>query len=186
MAFLGDLWLPILLSSVAVFVVSAVIHMVLPVHKGEYRKLPGEADVMKTMRSLGVRPGDYAFPHCTMQEMGTDDAKARYAAGPVGFLTVVPSGVPSFARSLVLWFLFTLVVGVFTAYITALAADPGTHYLRIFRVAGAVATLGYAVTYIPDVIWKGRSWKTTGLHMLDGLIYGLLTAGMFGWLWPAA
>ena len=184
MAFLGDLWLPIVLSSIFVFLVSAIIHMLLPIHKGEYRKLPGEAAVLAAMRGQGIEPGEYIFPHCTMKEMTSPQAKEMYGQGPVGFLTVVPNGVPSFGKSLVLWFLFTLVVGVFTAYVTSLAAPAGAHYLRVFRIAGAVATLGYAVTYLPDVIWKGRGWSTTGLHVLDGVIYGLLTAGTFGWLWP--
>lgn len=53
-------------------------------------------------------------------------------------------------------------------------------------MTGTVAVLAYAVTYIPDSIWKGLSWGVTAKFMFDGLIYGLVTAGTFGWLWPAA
>jgi len=51
-------------------------------------------------------------------------------------------------------------------------------------VSGAVAIVGYAVSYIPDSIWKGMSWGVTFEFILDGVIYGLLTAGTFAWLWP--
>ena len=42
MVALADLWLPILVSGVVVFVVSSVIHMLIPIHRGDYAKLPGE------------------------------------------------------------------------------------------------------------------------------------------------
>ncbi len=58
-----QLWLPILLSAVIVFVASSLIHMVLPFHKNDYRKLPDEDKVMDTLRSAGVTPGPtYHFP----------------------------------------------------------------------------------------------------------------------------
>ncbi len=33
-------------------------------------------------------------------------------------------------------------------------------------------------------IWYRRDWMTTIKSTIDGLIYGLLTGGTFGWLWP--
>jgi hypothetical protein len=33
-------------------------------------------------------------------------------------------------------------------------------------------------------IWYHRSWGTTLRYTVDGLVYALLTAGIFGWLWP--
>ena len=36
---LSTLWVPILVSAVLVFVASSFIHMVLPYHKGDYRKV---------------------------------------------------------------------------------------------------------------------------------------------------
>ena len=40
------------------------------------------------------------------------------------------------------------------------------------------------VPVISESIWKGQSWSTTLKFVFDGLVYGLLTAGVFGWLWP--
>ena len=51
-------------------------------------------------------------------------------------------------------------------------------------MAGATAFLAYGVANMVDSIWKAQSWGTTFRHMLDGLLYSLVTAGVFGWLWP--
>ena len=51
-------------------------------------------------------------------------------------------------------------------------------------MAGATAFLGYSLALIQESIWKGQTWGVTFKHVFDGLIYGLLTAGTFGWLWP--
>jgi hypothetical protein len=70
MTWLYTLWLPILLSSVIVFVVSSVIHMVLPWHKSDYPKVPNEERFMDALRPLAVPPGDYMVPRpSSTQEM---------------------------------------------------------------------------------------------------------------------
>jgi nucleoside recognition membrane protein YjiH len=179
------LWLPILLSAVIVFVVSSIIHMFLPIHKSDYRKLPDEDKVLDALRAAGVTPGrKYHFPFCTHKEMKSPEVVEKFKRGPVGLLTVIPSGAPAMGKYLVQWFLYCLVVGVFVAYLTGRTRVAGTPYLEVFRVAGTTAFLGYSVAQIQDAIWKGETWGVTFKHVLDGLIYGLLTAGTFGWLWP--
>ncbi len=185
MAFLADLWLPILLSAVFVFVASSILHMVSPIHKGDFQKLSGEAKVLEEMRAQGIQPGDYAFP-CpdSMKEMASPEMIEKYTQGPVGFMTVVPSGAPAMGKNLVQWFLYSVLVGVFVAYIATLGLGRGAEYMAVFRMTGTVAILGYSVAQIPDSIWKGRSWGTTLKFIFDGVVYGLVTAGTFGWLWP--
>jgi hypothetical protein len=46
------------------------------------------------------------------------------------------------------------------------------------------AFLGYAGALWQMSIWYRRAWSTTIKATVDGLIYALLTAGTFGWLWP--
>src|SRR5438874_5028009 len=83
------LWLPILLSAVIVFVASSVIHMVLPIHKSDYRKLPDEDRVMDALRSVGVTPGRaYMFPFCTPKDMKSPAVVEKFKRGPVGLLTI--------------------------------------------------------------------------------------------------
>jgi hypothetical protein len=182
---LADLWLAILLAAVFVFVASSILHMVIPIHKGDYKKLAGEADVLEAMRAQGVQPGEYMFPCAgSMKEMCSPEMVEKFKQGPVGFVTVMPSGPPSMARSLVQWFLYCVLISVFAAYIGTFRLSPGAHYMEVFRLTGTVAILGYAVGNIPNSIWKGTSWGTTLKFIVDGIIYGLLTAGTFGWLWP--
>lgn len=186
MEFLLELWLPILLSAVFVFVASSVLHMVAPIHKGDYVRLPGEGDVMKAMREPPVPPGDYVFPYASsMKELGSPEMMEKYNRGPVGFLHVRPSGPPKMGGALLQWFLYSVVVSALVAYVTRAALAPGTHYLEVFQIAGAVATIAYGLSSFPDSIWKGVKWSTTFKFLFDGVIYGLVTAGTFGWLWPA-
>jgi hypothetical protein len=76
------------------------------------------------------------------------------------------------------------VVSVFAAYITGRALGPGANYLEVFRFAGTTSFLGYSMALLQTSIWYKRNWGTTIRVMIDGLLYGLLTAGTFGWLWP--
>lgn len=179
------LWLPILLSAVIVFVASSIAHMVLPYHKSDYRKLPDEDKVLDALRAAGVTPGPvYQFPHCTHQNMKSQESMERFKRGPVGHLTIIPSGAPNMGKYLGLWFVYCVVIGIFVAYLTGRTLGAGTDYLMVFRVAGTTAFLGYSLAQVQDAIWKGQTWGVTFKHVFDGLIYGLLTAGTFGWLWP--
>ena len=180
-----SLWVPILLSAVIVFVASSIIHMVLPIHKKDYRKLPDENGVMDALGKFGLTPGDYVFPCVgSMKEMKDPALVERRKKGPVGFLTVMESGEVSMGPSLAQWFLYCVVVGVFAAYVAGRALGPGAHYLKVFRFAGVTAFVGYSLALWQNTIWYKRAWTTTLLANADGLVYGLLTAGTFGWLWP--
>lgn len=182
---LHALWLPILLSAVIVFVASAILHMVLPIHKSDYRKLPDEDRVLDTLRAVGVTPGrEYRFPFCSMKDMKQPANQEKFKRGPVGSLTVMPSGAPGMGKYLGQWFVYCVIVSIFTAYLTGRTRVPGTEYLEVFRVAGTSAFLAYSVGLAQNTIWRGETWGVTFKHILDGLIYGLLTAGTFGWLWP--
>jgi len=87
-------------------------------------------------------------------------------------------------KSLIQWFVYTLVVGVFVAYISSRTLSADTHYLQVFRIAGAVAFTAYALPSFVPSIWKGQKWGTSFKFVFDGLLYALVTAGAFGWLWP--
>jgi hypothetical protein len=180
------LWLPIVLAAVLVFVVSSIVHMALGYHKSDYRALPREAEVLDALRGAGVTPGaTYHFPYVgSMKEMGSPEAAERFRKGPVGLLTVLPSGSPAMAKGLVLWFVYTLLVSFFVAYLSGRTLGAGTHYLAVFRVAGAVAFMAYGLSQFADSVWKGQAWSVTVKHIADGLLYALVTGGTFGWLWP--
>jgi hypothetical protein len=173
------------LSAVVVFIVSSMIHMVVQFHKSDYKKLPDEDSVIEAMTKAGVQPGDYWFPYATgPKDLENPDMKAKWERGPVGSMIIRPSGLPAMGKYLVMWFAFSLVVSFFTAYLASRTLAAGTHYLQVFRVVGVTAFMGYSFAYVSDSIWKGQSWSITAKHVFDGLLYGLFTAGVFGWLWP--
>jgi len=184
MVALSALWLPILLSAVIVFVASSIMHMVLPYHKGDYRQLPNEEGLLSTLRSASLKPGLYIFPYCDHKDMKSPAVQEKFKQGPVGMMTIRPSGVPAMPKFLVQWFVYCLVIGFFVAYLTGHTVGPNTHYLAVFRVAGTAAFLAYGLGNLSNGIWKGQPWSMTIKEVIDGLIYGLLTAGTFGWLWP--
>jgi hypothetical protein len=178
------LWMPIVLSAIFVFIASSIMHMFLPYHRGDVRPLPDEEKAMASLRGLGLTRGLYVFPYSMPKEMKSPAMVEKYKAGPVGMMTVLPSEPPAMAKFLGLWFLFCVIVGVFVAYVTGHALEPGTPYPGVFRVAGTAAFMAYGLGRLSDAIWRGHTWSMTLKEVIDGLVYGLLTAGTFGWLWP--
>lgn len=180
-----SLALPIVVSAAIVFVASSFIHMVLPFHRNDVRKLPNEDEALEAFRRLNLTPGDYAAPHAGGPEgMKKPEFIAKMTKGPIVLLTVAPGGSTSMGTSLTLWFLYSVVVSVFTAYIAGRALDAGASYRAVFRFVGAAAFMGYSLALLENSIWYKRNWGTTIRSMIDGFVYALLTAGTFGWLWP--
>lgn len=183
MVSLAALWLPILLSAVAVFVVSSVLHMCLPLHKSDYKKVPGEDAVLTALRAQNVSAGAYMFPHAnSMKEAGSPEMMAKRKKGPVGTLVVV--GNFAMGKSLGQWFVFSLAISFFVAYLATMALPLGAAFAAVFRFAGAAAVLGYAFTDVTNSIWKGVAWSTALKFVFDGVLYGLATGAVFAWLWP--
>jgi hypothetical protein len=49
-----------------------------------------------------------------------------------------------------------------------------------------VAFIAYGFGYLVDSIWKSVPWSNSLRGILDAVIYSLVTAAVFCWLWPAA
>ena len=181
---LTSLWAPILVSAVIVFAASAIIHMVLPYHRSDFGRVPSEDAVMDALRKFGIAPGNYMLPCAGSPEaMKSPEFKEKYRRGPVAILTVLP-GEFAMGKRLAQWFVFVVVVGIFAGYVTGRALGPGAPYRSVFRFAGSIAFVGYGLALWDESIWYGRSWSTTLKSNFDALVYALLTAGTFGWLWP--
>lgn len=181
-----SLWLPILLAAVVVFLASYVLHMVLKYHHSDFARVPSEEDVMDAIRNANVPPGDYMMPYGGGPEAMKDpDFIEKFKRGPVAMMTVMESGPPTMGSSLAQWFVYCIIVNIFAAYIAGRALEPGAQYLAVFRFAGTTAFVGYGLALLHDSIWYKRQWSTTIKMLIDSLIYALLTAGVFGWLWPS-
>jgi hypothetical protein len=182
---LSALWVPIVVSGVIVFLVSSIIHMVMPWHKGDYPAIPNEDRFRDAVRPLAIPPGDYMVPRPkTAADLKSPEFAEKMAQGPVMIITVRPNGLPGMGSQLGMWFVYLLVVGLFAGYVASRALAPGADYLEVFRFVGVTAFLGYGAALWQISIWYHRSWSTTFKSTVDGLIYALLTAGTFGWLWP--
>jgi hypothetical protein len=178
------LWLPILLSAVAIFVASSVMHMFLGYHWDDLRAVPKQDAVLDALRGLNIPPGDYALPKAdSMRHMRSSEYLEKFRRGPVVLLNVA-TGEMGMGRSLAQWFLYLLVVGVCCAYIAGRELQVGAPYLAVFRIVGFSAFMAYALALPQASIWYRRNWRMTVVGMADGLVFALLTGGMFGWLWP--
>ncbi len=184
MVFLTTLWLPIVLSAIIVFIASSIMHMVLPYHRSDYKQLPEEDKLLAALRGAGLQRGLYMFPFGTHKDMKSPTMIEKYKQGPVGMLTVFPSGPPVIPKFMGLWFVYCLIIGFFVAYLTWHTVAFGAQYRVVFRVAGTAGFMAYGLGLLSNGIWKGQPWGMVLKEVMDGLIYGLLTAGTFGWLWP--
>jgi len=186
MEFIGQLWLPILLSAVFVFIMSAIVHMVLPYHRTEWSPAPNQDALQNALR--GVAAGQYAFPmELDPKNRMTPEAMKKWADGPSGFLTLFAPGPMSMPRMLFQSFVLNVVISFFAAYVAghALVTGPGAPaYLDVHRVVGTIGFMTYGLAAGYECIWYGRAWKGFAFGLVDALLYGLLMGGTFGWLWP--
>lgn len=182
-----SLWLPIVLAAVLVFVASSVIHTLLGYHNTDFHELPQQDRVQDALAPLAIPPGDYVIPHAESAEARkSEEYRAKVEKGPVAFMTVIePAAVFNMGPLLVQWFAYLLLVGAVTAYVGGRTLPVGADYFSVFRLTGTVAFACYAMSLPQRSIWFSASWSSTLKSMFDGLLYGLLTAGTFGWLWPA-
>lgn len=183
MVSIGALWLPTLVSAVIVFIAANILWMALPFwHRRDYGKLANEGAALTALSS--EKSGMYMLPCLDWGKM-TAEARAEMHKGPMGMLLLRnPAGEFPFAMALTSYFLYSLVISFFVAYLTGAVLPAGTPYLQVFRVAGTAGVLGYAFGGVPYSIWYGKPWSATIKDFIDGVIYGLLIGGTFGWLWP--
>lgn len=199
MVALTDLWLPIVLSAVAVFVTSALAWMALPHHKGDFKQLPNEDDVMSAVRDLNIAPGLYFFPHMQDCSKAKVDpvAKEKFEKGPHGLLHVWPADAfGKMGRNMLFSFIFYVIVGVFIAYLAMLAIPAeatgdrllagaaGPAFMEVFRFTATAAFMAYAFAIIPQAIWFGTPLRNTVACIFDGIVYAAMTGLLFAWLWP--
>jgi hypothetical protein len=181
---LSMLWLPTLLSALLVFIASNILWIAIPAwHNRDYGRFSDDTPILNALRS--AKSGQYIVPWMDWKNV-TPEQRAEAQKGPAAYMTVRNPSTFSFPKTLGLYFLYALVVAIFVAYLTGRARPAGTEYLEIFRFAATSGFLAFGLRGMPDSIWYGKPWKVTLKEMVDGLIYGSLMGGTFGWLWPGA
>lgn len=181
-----SLWLPVVLASVIVFIASAVIWTVMPHHKSDFKPLPDETAARSALTPQAIPPGQYNIPNIASHDALKDPEVVKlFTDGPVGFLTILPRGVPNMGRAMGQSLVFYFVVSSTTAYLASISLSAGAQYWEVFRFVGTFAWATYALGILPDAIWFGRPWSAIGKQLLDALVYASLTAGAFAGFWPA-
>ncbi|MEZ5465468.1 MAG: hypothetical protein R3F22_09665 [Lysobacteraceae bacterium] len=182
---IAQLWLPVLLAAIGVFVASSLIHMLLKWHNSGYRKLENEDAVRAAINAGTYSPGLYVLPYCAdMKDMQGEAMQAKLREGPVAFLTVRPSGPVSMGKPLLQWFLLNIVVAAVGGMLAWQYVGPGGNGHAAGHLVGVLALGVYALGGFQEGIWMGRRWSSVLLHALDGVIYAIIVALVFMWLWP--
>lgn len=187
MVALSSLWLPIIVASVLVFLVSFILWAMLPGwHSADVRAVTYESELSDALGRQHLSPGFYGLPKPANREAAkSEEYRKKLQAGPVAWITVVRPGGFNMSKLLFAWFIYILVVSFVSAYVASRTiAPPANDYLHVFRVVGTFAVFAYAAGTVPNGIWWGKPWNLVIKDVVDGVIYGLVTAGAFGWLWP--
>jgi hypothetical protein len=181
MTWLIALFLPAFVSAVLVFLLSFVLHMALPWHKSDYGKLPNESALLDALRAFGIPHGEYMAPRPEgTADMKSPEFKEKMRRGPIIMLNVLPEG--SMGKSLALWFIFILVVAGFAGHIAQRIIPAPADAHLVFHTVALASFMGYCFALWQMTIWYRRPWMTTLKATIDGLLYGLVTGGVFAWL----
>jgi hypothetical protein len=179
------LWLPTLLSAVVVFILSSIIHMVVPWHKNDYARFPDEAAVLDSLRMHNLPSGEYMAPRpASRQEMGSPEFREKVKRGPLVILNIAHGDSVSMGRPLILWFVYVLVISALAGHIAFSGNHDNPRF--IFHSVAITALLGYAAALWPQTIWFRKPWLTSFKSTFDGLIYAVVTGLIFMHFWPRA
>lgn len=180
-----QLWMPILLGTFLAWISSALIHVVVKYHNSDYQKLSNEEEVMTAIRNGSPKTGIHSMPYCTdMSEMSKPEVQEKFNKGPVAMLAVFPSGLPNMGKLMPQQIAYFLVSCILIAYCATQVLTAGAEFMPVFRLVATVGFLAFGWSNIPLSIWYGHPWSVTAKYLLDALIYGLVVAACFAWLWP--
>ncbi|MBX3359580.1 MAG: hypothetical protein KF745_14270 [Phycisphaeraceae bacterium] len=186
MDLLTSLWLPILLSAAAVWIVSTILSLPFLHHKNDWVGLPaGQEDaLLGFLRTSGIRPGNYLFPDFRSREaMESEKVKTALEHGPVGHLSVWSPPL-SMGGKLAGTFVVYLVVSALIAYLASVALPRPAEFARVFQVVATAGVLAYSFAFIPSAIWFGAYRRAIAAGVVDGVVCGLITGAIFAWRWP--
>ncbi len=185
MVTLTMLWLPILVSAVLVHIASTIFWMLAPHHKNDWRGFTNEPALTDALRASGAVPGQYMVPwHGNAGGMKSPEFAERLEKGPNAFITVGPSGPVAMGPNIAFTFLTFLLVSLVLGFIAHCALTLDAEPRRIWCVIGAAAGLAHTTGAIPNAIWFQTPRSTMAKNVFDGIVYAVITAAVFVWLWP--
>jgi hypothetical protein len=150
-------------------------------HRGDYGKLDNEKGFLDAIAS--AKSGQYIAPHVNWGKLSAEEREAMMQR-PMAFTIVRNPARFSFPKTLGLYFVYLLVISTLIGYVAGVTLPTGTPYRDVLRVVWTIGILAYAFGTVSDAIWYGKSWSVVAKFIIDGIIYGLVTGAIFGWLWP--
>ncbi|MHC9509624.1 hypothetical protein [Kangiella sp. M94] len=182
---IADLWLPILLSGLFAWIASALIHMLIKYHNSDYQKLNNEDDIAKAIAEGKSKVGFYTLPHCAdFKEMEDPKVQQRFKDGPVAIVTIIQNGLPPMGKLLIQQLLFFVIGSLLIGYIGSIGMVAGAPTGDIFRLLFVAGFICFGWASIPYSIWFGHPWSVTSKYLMDAIIYAVVVASTFCWLWP--
>jgi len=86
--------------------------------------------------------------------------------------------------NLVKTFLSYLVISAIVGYLAGIGLMPGAEYMDVFRVVGTAAFLAYCMGSLANDFFMGKPTRFIITCLIDGVVFAMVTAGVFAWLWP--
>lgn len=172
-------------AGIAVFIVSAIDHMVLPIGHMGVKALPNEEAITAAMRAGITEKGLYFFPGMDMsQKMTPEQEKAwidKFTAGPTGLLVYSPGGEgPMMPRQLIIELLLDIVAACIAAWVVSLTATSFGRRVLLVTLLGLFAWLSVSVSYWNWYSFPGAYIAAEGIDQVVGwLAGGLVIARMY-------
>ncbi|HZW07400.1 MAG TPA: hypothetical protein VFF65_09765 [Phycisphaerales bacterium] len=189
MDFLTNLWLPIVVSGAVVWIASAVAWMAVGHHKKDRDPVPGgrEQELMDAITRMSIPPGNYGFPDfCQHDKLPRKERmaamKALYDRRPMGLLRVW--GEMNMGVNMLLTFVFYLVTSAVIGYLAWATLPQGAPFAKVFQVIATAGILAYCFASFPGDLWFQKKRRAMAMDWIDGIVFGLITAAVFAWLWP--
>jgi hypothetical protein len=184
--FINELWVPILLATLACHIYSAVAWMVLKHHRSDWMRLPLEPELLETLRKFPPKPGQYSFPFFDGVNADRPDFAAAMKLGPIGNIRIGRTAPMNMGKMLVQTLFFFALCTFLTSYVAWHAFDKplNAQPLDIARIVGTVSLMTYTLGAFPESVWFFRPWRVFFMNALDGVVHTALTVGIFIYFWP--
>ena len=93
--------------------------------------------------------------------------------------------MPTVGRHLILTSLLNLLFGVVVADLAPIALNQRADFKSAFRFTGIAAVMTYCLGFVGNTIWYGQPLKPFLNDLAAGIVFGLLSGAVFGFLRPA-
>src|SRR5258706_16350190 len=124
-----ELWLPIVVAGVLVFMVSALLHMAFTYHDRDFAPLPDEAALLTVLKAQQIGTGNYCAPRpANRADSRSETFRQKQQTAPMIMMNVLAAGRFNMGRTMLQWFSYCIVVSLLVAYVAGHALGTGAGY----------------------------------------------------------